>query len=462
MSGIFQSLDIARKAIWSSRLGMDVTSHNIANVNTEGYTRQRMVSQAAQPLQLVQGQLGMGVALESLHRVRNTMLDQQFRQTNHLLGNATAKEDLYSQIEIIFQEPSESAVGSQMNDFFLEFSNLASSPEDTAIRNTIREKATTLVDAFNTKSQQLSSMQNSIQSNVKASIEQVNSLTRQIAELNRQIVMGNGKSMMANDLMDRRDLLLDRLSEYTKITVSEGANGQISVSADGVNLVSGINANELSFTTTGDGSDLQIEISNSNGQSANFKSGKIGALLEMHNQKIPELQVKLDNLAKAFIEEVNRIHSAGYGLPVGNPPQPSTGVNFFEGNSASTIRINSDIMENINNIAASSDGDPGNGDVALAISNIRNSKVFNGGTQTLEDYYTDTVKTLAVEIEQAGQSRQSQQLLKNQVQNQRDAESGVSLDEEMTNLIKYQRSFEAASKVVKVVDEMLATIVNMV
>jgi len=171
---------------------------------------------------------------------------------------------------------------------------------------------------------------------------------------------------------------------------------------------------------------------------------------------------KLDTLAAGFIEEVNRIHSAGQGLATGDPPTPSTGINFFTGNSASTINISSEILNDISKIAASNDGTPGNGDVALAISNIRNTKIFNGGTQTLDDYYTGIIKNMAIDIETAQNSRHSNQLLKEQIQNQRESESGVSLDEEMTNLIKYQRSFEAAAKVVQVVDQMMETVVNMI
>lgn len=462
MPGIFQSLDIARRAIWASRLGMDVTSHNIANVNTLGYSRQRVENRAATPLSLPQGMLGMGVQVGDIIRVRNGLLDSQYRQTNHMLSSATAREDIYNQIEVILQEPSETAIGSQINEFFREFSHLAADPENTAIRNTIVQKSKSLTEAFRGQSEQITKLSESIKNNAMAAVDQVNEIARQIAELNGKITGNEFNSFGANDLRDRRDMLVDRLSDYMKVSYSENSRGQITVVAEGMNLVSGVKANTLKAELSNDGGNLQLAIKGSNGNSGLIKSGKLGALLQMHNQEIPDLMEKLDTLAAGFIEEVNRIHSAGQGLATGDPPTPSTGINFFTGNSASTINISSEILNDVSKIAASNDGTPGNGDVALAISNIRNTKIFNGGTQTLDDYYTGIIKNMAIDIETAQNSRHSNQLLKEQIQNQRESESGVSLDEEMTNLIKYQRSFEAAAKVVQVVDQMMETVVNMI
>ncbi len=462
MPGIFQSLDIARRAIWASRLGMDVTSHNIANVNTEGYSRQRVSFRTATPLQLPNGQLGLGVAVGDVIRVRNRLVDQQYRQTSFTLGNAQIKESVYSQIEAIVQEPSDNALGSLMNEFFNEFSNLADDPENATIRDTVRQKAIALVDSFQGKTQQFNSLRQSLSKDVQATVGEVNEIIHQIGILNRQIVSAEAGGGSANDMRDRRDLLLDRLSEYMKISYTENARGAVSVSAEGVNLVSGNKVNELSVQTVSDGDTLKLQLQGSNGKSLSILYGKLGGLLEMHNEVVPQLQKDLDTLAQTLITEVNRIHASGYTLPEGDPPTTRTGINFFSGNDAATISLSPDILENVNNIAASTDGSAGNGEVALSIANLRSEKVLSGRTQTLDDYYTTMVHSLGVEIERAQHTRESQELLKDQLMNQREAESGVSLDEEMTHLIQYQRSFEAAAKVVKVVDEMMATVINMI
>lgn len=462
MPGIFQSLDIARRAIWASRLGMDVTSHNIANVNTPGYSRQRVENRAANPLQLPQGQLGLGVRSGDIVRVRSNLLDNQFRQNAFVLGKATIQESLFTQVESIFQEPSEAGIANLMTEFFSEFSNLAANPENSAIRNTVRQKAVALTDSFNQKNEQLNLMRHSIRKEAGAAINQVNEITRQIADLNRQITTAEAGSGKANDLRDRRDLLLDRLAEYVNVSYSENSRGQISVNAEGMSLVSGDKARQLSLITGKNGKYLHLQVENGSGRSQSMNYGKLGGLLEMVNNTLPNLQDRLDNLAKNLAEEVNRLHAAGKGLPTGEPPTASTGVDFFSGSGAGTIRVSDEIMEDLSRIAASGDGTPGNGDVATAIANLRNQKILGGGNQTLNEYYTTLVNDLGIKIQKAQNTADSQELLKNQIMNQRESVSGVSLDEEMTNLIKFQRSFEAAAKIVQTVDEVMETMINMV
>lgn len=462
MPGIFQSLDIARRAIWASRLGMDVTSHNIANVNTPGYSRQRVENRAAQPLQLVQGQLGLGVSSEMIVRIRNGMLDAQYRQTAFTLGNASVKEKLYSEVESIISEPDENSIGNLMTEFFSEFSNLAADPESTSIRNLVRQKAQTLVQTFHHKNDQLNLMKQSIRKEVGAAVNQINEISREIADLNQRISTSEAGGGSANDLRDRRDMLLDQLSEYVKITYSEDQAGRVTVNGEGFNLVSGIKAKELSVQSTGDNGTPTLKFVSENGQTQIIRYGKLGGLLEMYNQTIPDLLNKLDTLASNLAAEVNRLHRAGYSLPKGDPPTAATGINFFTGNSAATLNISVEVMEDVANIAASNDGSPGNGDVAMAIANVRNQKIFNARTQTLDDYYAGMISSLGEEIQKVRNTVQSQEMLKDQIENQREAVSGVSLDEEMTNLIKYQRSFEAAAKVVRVVDEIMQTVIEMV
>lgn len=462
MPGIFQSLDIARRAIWASRLGMDVTSHNIANVNTPGYSRQRVNFRAAPPLQLPQGQLGLGVSTGDIERVRSRLVDSQFRQTAFSLGNATVKESLYTQLEAVIQEPSENSIGSLMTEFFSGFSSLAADPENTTIRDTIRQKATALVDTFHNKTEQLNSMKSSVSQEVTAAVDEINGMLEQIATLNGQISSAEAGSGTANDLRDRRDMLLDRLSEYMKISYSETGQGSVNVSAEGISLVGGTRANKLTVQTQSDGNRLKILVSGPTGNGRELRYGRLGGLLEMYNHVLPDIQEHLDTLAGTLATEVNRLHAAGKGLAQGDPPTASSNINFFAGNSAATLQVDPEIMDNLANIAASSDGTPGNGDVATAIANMRNEKLFNGRTQTLDDYYTNMVHNLGVEIDRAQSTRNSQELMRDQLQNQREAASGVSLDEEMTNLIKYQRSFEAAAKVVKAVDDIMQTVINMV
>lgn len=462
MPGIFQSLDIARRAIYANRLGLDVASHNIANVNTPGYTRQRANLKAALPLNIIQGQLGMGVTVESVTRARNQLLDFQFRRANVSLGDSEARTMVLRQLETVINEPSDGGIASLMNGFFAEFSNLASDPENTALRNTLVQKTETLVAAFHDKNTQILEIQSGIRKDTQNSVNQVNELTRRIADLNKKIDGNSGLLGGSNDLKDQRDQLLDKLSKLVDIRYSENRNGNLSVSANGINLVSGNTFNELSVKTAGAGNGLSLTVTNKAGDAVNIKGGKIGALLKLHNKTLPDIKNKLDNLAKNFVDEVNRLHRTGKTLPTGNPPTSATNIDFFVGTDSASIDIAAPIRDNVSNIAASKDGAVGNGDVAVSIANLRNRKVFEQGTQTLSDYYTNIINNVGTQIETAKNENSSQEQVVNQIQNQRDSESGVSLDEEMTNLIKFQRSLEASARVVRVVDDVLNTVINMV
>ncbi len=460
MPGIFQSLDIARRAIWANRLGLDVVSHNIANVNTPGYSRQRVELQNARPLQLIQGQLGLGVKADQIRRVRDQLLDFQYRRASYNLGKAQIQENTLLQVETIIQEPAENSLGNLLSEFFSEFSNLASEPENTAIRNTIVQKATALVDSFRSKYERLDALQESLIKEAKSAVNQINEFVRQIADLNTKIMAVDGSGGSANDLKDQRDLLLDKLSEYLDVRYVQDDKGNLTVSAEGIMLVSGDSANTISVETVAVDGVRQLSVS-VGGKTIPLKNGKLGGMLELTNKTLPDLMNNINVMAKTVIEEVNRLHRAGKGLPIGSPPTAQTGLDFFVGTDARSIDINQDITENVANIAASVDGTPGNGEVALAISNLRNKAIFNARTDTLSDFYSNLVTQLGTQIQTASNTRSAQELLRDQIQNQRESVSGVSLDEEMTKLIQYQRALEAAARVVRVVDEVLETVVGL-
>lgn len=461
MSGTLRSLDIARKALWASQLGMDVTSNNIANVNTLGYSRQRVNTSPAMSLDLQQGQLGLGVNVDSITRIKNNLLDQQYRDNQDRLGYANTKESIYTQIETILQDPGENSIGSLMNDFFLEFSSLASDPENMTTRLNVRQKAKTLVEGFHSKNNQLQLLKSSVKNETESALKSINGITKQIAELNGQISRAEVGKSGANNLRDRRDVLLDKLSEYLKINVTETKQGEVIVSAEGMNLVSHKTSFNLSLESNSGSVAPEIKITNTAGKKNTFKYGKLGSLLEMYNQQLPKFKAKLDSLAFKIADHVNNLHRAGQTLPEGNPPSTQQGISFFVGTTAEDLNLSDKILEDVGNIAASTSGEPGDGDTALAIANLKENRIMNGGNESLNDFYTGVVKEVSFNIEKAGNSVTNQELLINQIENQRQTESGVSLDEEMTNLMKYQRSYQAAAKVIRAADQILETIINL-
>ncbi|NIR52541.1 MAG: flagellar hook-associated protein FlgK, partial [candidate division Zixibacteria bacterium] len=314
MPGIFQTLDIARRAIWANRLGVDVASHNIANANTPGYSRQRVNLEAATPIQTVYGQLGLGVKATDIERMRSQLLDRQFRTAQQGLGKNQIKENTLYQVETILQEPSENSIGNLMTEFFSEFSNLGTEPENTTIRNVLVQKAISLSEAFRSRQEGLQGVQKSLRSDLKSTVHQINQISREIADVNRKISAAGNMIGNANDLKDRRDLLLDRLSEYVNIRYTENNNGQLTVSTAGQTLVSGNEYRELTAKTADDNDRIKVSIKGSNNQNLAIGGGKLGGLLQIHNQTIFGIEDQLNKLAKNFIEEVNRLHQSGRGL----------------------------------------------------------------------------------------------------------------------------------------------------
>jgi flagellar hook-associated protein 1 FlgK len=456
MPGLFGLLEIGRRGLAAQSTAMNVTSHNIANANALGYTRQRVDFGATMPLRNAQGLLiGTGVSIDAIERLRDRFIDTQFRQANSSLGSASLRHNILSQIEAGLGEPSANGLQALLSGFFNSFQELASHPEESAPRQAVLQQATQLVSAFNRISSNFTTQRTALADEASNKVDRINELTRQIAELNRQIAIARSSgSNVPSDLMDRRDEALDQLSELTSITASLDSQGAMIVSIGGV-MVAG---NGTSVTLQGNVVNGVFKVTAPGGQDVPITGGELGSALELYNTTIPGYMTQLDDLANALIARVNAVHAAGYGL--GNPPR--TGINFFTGSGASGIAINSQISSDINNIAASSTGAPGDNRNALALFGISTEQIMGNNTLTLAQYYGNFVSNLGAAVSSAEGSGRGAELVLAQLTMQRESVSGVSLDEEMTNMIKFQRSFEAAARIVQTTDELIRTILNMV
>jgi flagellar hook-associated protein 1 FlgK len=341
-----------------------------------------------------------------------------------------------------------------MNKFYNSFQGLSSHPEEAGARNSVLQQATQLVQTFNRLSTNFTQQRDNLAADAASTIDTVNTLTRQIAQLNQQITQSRGAGNEPSDLMDQRDLAIDQLGRLTNITASQDSSGSMIVSISGVQVVG--NGNSLTLQSSVVGGNLQI--TTSGGQSIHASGGELGGMLEMYNTNIPSYISQIDTLAGTVIARTNAVHSAGYGI--GNPPP--TGMLFFTGNSAATIAVNTQISSNTNNIAASSNGQPGNNQNALALFGIAEERLMDGNTQTLAQYYGRFVSNVGSAVTSANGTLSGSELVLAQLDAQRESVSGVSLDEEMTNMIKFQRSYEAAARVIRTAGEMFDTVLNMV
>jgi flagellar hook-associated protein 1 len=480
MSGISQVLEIARRALLTQQYQMNVTGHNIANASTPGYSRQRAHLVTTSPTESAGGLLGTGVMVSSVDRLRNRFIDTQIRSSNDATGQAGQEYQVLSQIEATFNEISGSGLSDTLSTFFSSWQALTSHPEDSVTRNTLLLAGENVTNTFHRLNTDMNTLRSSLREEIQSKLDRINTLTSEISSLNVQLTSAAVTGMNTGDMRDTLGVKLDELSGLANISVNEAANGTVSVMVGSVLIADSGSSYNLSLaagtsaTISGTSFD-QLKVVTDSGASSGLTGGETGGLLKSYNTSIPDSIGRLDRLAEALVSEVNKFHSAGYGLQ--QPPQ--TGINFFSGNSSGTIAI--DLTDtstgavagsnpSLANIAASSiAGVAGNNDVALQIASSfdRKSLTTSGGAgllggMSLSAYYNQTVTKLGSAINSADTVMQSQEQVLAQLAAQRDSVSGVSLDEEMTNMIKFQRAFDAAAKLVGTADEMFQTLLNMV
>ncbi len=459
MSGIGSILNIARDALNTSQAELETTGHNIANASTDGYTRQRVVTEAAPPMLTTYGYLGMGVQISRIEGVRNAYVDSQVTSLNSDLSQATINQQTLSSVEGIFNETASSTSGliSQLNAFFNAFQTLSQNPEDTGIRQTVMQTGISVATTFNALNNQLQNAKYQVGQQIQSDVDQINQLASTIASINQQIQANAGTSRNSSDLQDQLNGAVSQLSNLVNVKVVTDPTGVTNVTAGGAVLVAAGNAYQFKMTQTSTG----ITVGRSDSSiPATISSGEVAGLINSFDNQLPSYSEQLDNIANTLVKTVNSFNSTGYTLATsGSAAQ--TGKTFFQGTSAGSIQISPDIQASLNNIAASSSGDPGDGGNAAAIANVLNTPVMGNG-QSILNAYQALVNQVGTDSQQASTSVQSLQLEQNQMTAYQTSISGVSLDQELTNMIQYQHSFEAAAKVVTTADQMYQTIIGMV
>jgi len=460
MRTIFLGLEIARKALQAHQAAMNVTSHNIANANTPGYTRQ--VPHLLQETVPLSGlfvpphlkNIGLGTDVDEIRRMRDKFLDLQIRQESRTGAYWNTIDKGLEQVEVIFGEPGESGLSQIFDRFWNTWQELAKSPESQASRVLVAETGSLLAQALNHTYMQLEAQRSELNEEVAIKVQEVNNnYIQQIYDLNQQIVRVAPAGGNINDYKDQLDVLIENLSKVLSVQVKENQNGTYTIVLQGRILV---NDRERSFLSLSPNAPGMYEVFLENGPRVDFtyQNGELKAILDLRDVIVPKYQEALDILAMGLRDAVNTVHRMGFTLE--EPPQ--RGGDFFIGDGAKDLAVNPEILENPEKIAASLSGAPGDGENALAIAQLRGRPVVSGSTP--DDFYRGIVSRLGVEREEAQRIAKNQELLVQQLENRRESISGVSLDEEMTNLIRYQYAYQAASLLVRTIDEMLDTLVN--
>jgi len=457
MAGLFQGLEIGKRALLTYQTYLQTVGHNIANVNTPGYSRQRVDIVSTRPESATFGLVGTGVQVADINHVRDLFLGQQFQRENKSLGQWTYKEKILSQIEVFFSEPNDNTLSDLLNGFWDAWSELSTDPSSTNNRVALVEQTNQLTKGFHELATRLNNLRDSVDHDVLEMAGEVNRLTSEIARLNGQIKtreLGKGR---ANDLRDMRDNLLDELSKLIDVNTIEQGNGKVLVFVGALEIVDGSDAMSIETKVFNDNGTVKHELvwegTNLGIRNAN---GQLKGLIDARDEIVPRYIEGLNTLAQELIQQVNTLYSTGYGL------DGSTGLCFFDPTftDAANIRLNPEIAENPDRIAASASGEVGDNTIALAIQELRDQRVMGNNTTTMNDFYVNLIGKLGAESHEAQSFSENYELLVHQIENARRSVQGVSLDEEMTNLVKSQHAYDAAARVITVIDQALDTVIS--
>ncbi|MEW5701243.1 MAG: flagellar hook-associated protein FlgK [Candidatus Zixiibacteriota bacterium] len=457
MSGIFQGLELAKRALLSQQYALTTTGHNIANADTPGYSRQRVNLVATDPFASTVGRVGTGVRVASVRHLRDLFLTGQYRQGSDQLGRWSTLQSALSEVENIMREPSDQGLNASLSSFFNAWQTLSQNPESSAARASVREQASTLVNAFHQVSNRLTDLQQSLDDSVATHVAAINEAAAGLAQLNREIQRTELGGQTANDLRDRRDQMIDELSRQADVRVIEQSNGITRVFLGTMEIVSQDSSRALGTRTVGTGTSTRTQVVWAGSSiEVTVSGGELAGVIAARDQAIPEYQNMLDQLAGAIVGRVNALHAAGYGL------DGSTGNNFFDptATTAARIALSGGIAGDLNRIAASQSGEVGDNANALAIAGLQDALTLNGNTSTFADYYAQIIGTVGTRSREATTARDNASLVLEQIEFSRQSVQGVSLDEEMADLIKSQHAYAAAARVVSAVDRSLDTLIN--
>ena len=586
----FLSMEIGKRSIMTHQTALSVTGHNIANANTVGYTRQSPTLVTTRPHYTPNltsnsgiGQLGTGVEVAYLERLRDAFLDGQIRNENKTTGYWSAIQDTLAKIEVILNEPSNDGLRTVMDQFWESWQDLSAHPESESVRAVVAQRGAALADAFNHTYQQLTELREDVNAFVRVKVDEINSIAQQMADLNQQILSITIAGKQPNDLLDKRDLLIDELSRIADVTVNHDHNGMVSVQLGGRPLVQGKDFAVMDTVTDKRGMHQVVWADTKT--AVNVNGGELRGLLDargateldkspsVYAEIIPNMIEDLNQLAKTIILRTNEIHRGGFSL--NNQSAFPDGMNFFtepaDGNWAQMMQVDQQIADDPKNIAAARyhtweggiETNFGDGAVALMIAQLKHDYniqqytassgdltvtfpydaeitfsvgvvditipqpsldppqeaytdlnkladaiqqaldnkglalnvrtegrqlvfystsasftvagtigtfIFNATAQdpigkmvnkaTTDDFWRSVCAQVGVMSQESLRMVKNQDTLLNELENKRQSVSGVSLDEEMTNMIKFQHAYNAASRFITTIDEAIEVIVN--
>jgi len=451
---VFGGLNTALSGLYASRTGLDVAGQNIANANTEGYSRQRVDLKAnggppVPALFSTSDGIGAGVSVSDVVRLRDAFLENRGRAEHAQDAYLSALDQAYGFMETALAEPSDTALAAQLSEFWAGWHDVANNPGDAAARSQILQRGAVVADGLHAAHDALSSLWTNTRTNLDALAVEANTTAEAVAQLNETIRRTQGAGVAANELVDQRDVHVMRLAELLGTNAIAREDGTVDVYLNGSTLVAGHSTRALSVTGAQrliDQTATPVALRWADTGTATGPGGEVGAGLQLVSTILPGQAGALDDIAARLATTVNTQHRAGYGLD---------GVNdrpFFTGTTATTITV---AVTDPDQVAASgAAGGTHSGSNADALAALADA---DAGADVA---YRSMTVALAVVAQTAARRAEMQKEVAAEVDGVRAAGSGVNLDEEMTNMLSYQRAYEAASRLLTTIDGVLDVLIN--
>ncbi len=469
MSGLFHSLNIGSESLFASRQGVDTAGHNIANAHTEGFSRQRVNLETRQPSETRGVVIGNGVFVKNITRAHDQFLEKQINDTHQDLGHSTARFDSMKPLEAIYSPELNNTPAAELDKFFNSLHDLSSFPEELPVRTSVRENAQNVVNAFRRVDDSLKTARSDLNDRIAGEVTEANTLIDQIARLNIEIkATETSSSKEVSDLLDQQDKILRDLTQKMDITYYRGDQGMVVVRGPAETLlVDRGQAATVNVSRSGDGEMYDIVVLDGAAKKPTIvthenKRGRLAGMVEVRDQVAPNLLANNNAMAANFANSFNEIHRQGFGL---KEYKENTGRDFFKmdddpNRAAETLAIDDHIVESTNAISvAASPNAPGDNVLVNRMVRLKEQKTM--GDATIQDYYANYVGVFGLDLQRSQQTKDADETLVRNLNARRDSVSGVSMDEEATNLLKWQANFTASSKVITTVDEMIETVLNM-
>ncbi len=469
MLGLFGTLDLASRSLQTQRLGIEIAGQNIANVNNPAYARQRLELATAVCIPTTLGPQGTGVDAVAITQLRSGLLDRQIQNETSVSGYLETWQSALQLAEAglgqtinrqgaasgVAGASGQNGIGDALNDFFNGLQSLSADPASPAERQVLLARAADLASRFNVTDQRLAGLQTQLNQSLEEGVRQANDLLAQVAALNEQISRAElGAPGAANDLRDLRQSKIESLAKLANLEVAANPNGSVDIAIGGATLVSGFRvAEQLEIYDAGSGQWL-VRARNS-GAAPTLTGGSLAGAIEARDGEVASLRQGLDQLAAHLITEVNAIHRAGYDL-AGN-----TGADFFTGAGAADIRVNPALANNPSRVqAAGVSGAAGDNQIALQLAQLATRPAPGMDGQTFSQNYGRLVAALGQGLASANARIADQNSVRSLLAGQRDSLSGVSLDEEMTSMMKYQSAYQASARLITVVNDLFEALIN--